>query len=192
MMQNIDTEAQRYGRNKETSVNSTYINSGVYKKKFDTISNSKKLSRVLYKIAKKMLVHRSGTKYEDMYWIDLDTLKIVAKEIDGITEHAIIYSNETKKTIKKYPNLITIHTHPDSFPPSINDLNSNFDHGYVLGIIICHNGKIFIYSAREQINENYYKMVVESYLKQGYNEDASQLMALFEIQKNFDILFREV
>ena len=165
MMQNIDTEAQRYGRNKETSVNSTYINSGVYKKKFDTISNSKKLSRVLYKIAKKMLVHRSGTKYEDMYWIDLDTLKIVAKEIDGITEHAIIYSNETKKTIKKYPNLITIHTHPDSFPPSINDLNSNFDHGYVLGIIICHNGKIFIYSAREQINENYYKMVVESYLK---------------------------
>ena len=191
-MQNIDTEAQRYGRNKETSVNSTYINSGVYKKKFDTISNSKKLSRVLYKIAKKMLVHRSGTKYEDMYWIDLDTLKIVAKEIDGITEHAIIYSNETKKTIKKYPNLITIHTHPDSFPPSINDLNSNFDHGYVLGIIICHNGKIFIYSAREQINENYYKMVVESYLKQGYNEDASQLMALFEIQKNFDILFREV
>ena len=192
MMQNIDTEAQRYGRNKETSVNSTYINSGVYKKKFDTISNSKKLSRALYKIAKKMLVHRSGTKYEDMYWIDLDTLKIVAKEIDGITEHAIIYSNETKKTIKKYPNLITIHTHPDSFPPSINDLNSNFDHGYVLGIIICHNGKIFIYSAREQINENYYKMVVESYLKQGYNEDASQLMALFEIQKNFDILFREV
>lgn len=192
MMQNIDTEAQRYGRNKETSVNSTYINSGVYKKKFDTISNSKKLSRVLYKIAKKMLVHRSGTKYEDMYWIDLDTLKIVAKEIDGITEHAIIYSNETKKTIKKYPNLITIHTHPDSFPPSINDLNSNFAHGYVLGIIICHNGKIFIYSAREQINENYYKMVVESYLKQGYNEDASQLMALFEIQKNFDILFREV
>ena len=191
MMQNIDTEAQRYGRNKETSVNSTYINSGVYKKKFDTISNSKKLSRALYKIAKKMLVHRSGTKYEDMYWIDLDTLKIVAKEIDGITEHAIIYSNETKKTIKKYPNLITIHTHPDSFPPSINDLNSNFDHGYVLGIIICHNGKIFIYSAREQINENYYKMVVESYLKQGYNEDASQLMALFEIQKNYDILFRE-
>ena len=66
MMQNIDTEAQRYGMNKETYLNSTYINSGVYKKKFDTISNSKKLSRVLYKIAKKMLVHRSGTKYEDM------------------------------------------------------------------------------------------------------------------------------
>ena len=27
-----------------------------------------------------MLLHRTGTKYEDMYWIDLDSLKVIAKE----------------------------------------------------------------------------------------------------------------
>ena len=192
MVSIIESEEQRYGRNKETLVNRTYINSGEYKRKFDTISNSTELSRILYKIAKKMLEHRAGTKFEDMYWIDLDTLEIVAKEIDGTIEKEIVYSSSTKRAIEKYTNLITIHTHPDSFPPSINDLNSNFNHGYALGIIICHDGRIFMYSANEEINEDYYKMVVENYLKHGYNEDESQMMALFEIQKNFDVDFKEV
>ena len=49
-----------------------------------------------------------------------------------------------------------------------------------------------MYSANEEINEDYYKMVVENYLKHGYNEDESQMMALFEIQKNFDVDFKEV
>lgn len=75
----IELEEQRKGRNKETTVNRTYISSGEYKRKFDAISNNKKLSRILYGIAKSMLLHCSGTKYEDMYWIDLDKLCVVAK-----------------------------------------------------------------------------------------------------------------
>ena len=74
-MSRIEKEKQRQGRNKETTVNHSYINSGKYKKKFDQISNSPRLSRLLYQIAKRALNHRSGTKYEDMYWIDLDTLE---------------------------------------------------------------------------------------------------------------------
>ena len=75
----IELEEQRKGRNKETTVDHTYIDSGEYKRKFDAISNNKKLSRILYGIAKSMLFHCSGTKYEDMYWIDLDKLCVVAK-----------------------------------------------------------------------------------------------------------------
>lgn len=76
----IELEEQRIGRNKETIVNNAYINSGEYKRKYDFISNNKELSRILYKLAKDMLEHRSGTEYEDMYWIDLNTLNIVAKK----------------------------------------------------------------------------------------------------------------
>ena len=103
-----------------------------------------------------------------------------------------VYSAATERTIKKYDNLLTIHTHPDSFPPSIDDLNSNFDHGYVVGIVVCHDGRVFMYSANERVNENYYKLVVEGYIKNGYNENEAQIMALSEIQKNFDINFKEV
>lgn len=185
-------ELQRIGRNKETIVDHSYIKSGEYKRKFDLISNNRRLSRILYKIAKNMLNHRSGTKYEDMYWIDLDTLDIVAKEVDATKEKGIVYSTATEKAIKKYTNLLTIHTHPDSFPPSIDDINSNFEHGYVVGIIICHDGRVYMYSANEKVSKTYYQLVVEGYLKSGYNEDEAQINALTEIQMNFDINFKEV
>lgn len=132
----MEIEEQREGRNKETIVNHLYINSGEYKRKFDSISNNKELSRIIYKISKNMLKHRSGTKYEDMYWIDLDTLNVVAKETTAVVEKRIVYSVATERKIKKYNNLLTLHTHPDSFPPSIDDLNSNFDHAYADGIVL--------------------------------------------------------
>lgn len=188
----VKLEKQRAGRNKVTIVNHRYINSGEFKRKFDAISDNMKLSRILHRVAKKMLNHRSGTKFEDMYWIDLDTLKIVAKEIHGTLERKIIYSDATIRVINQYSNLLTIHTHPDSFPPSINDLNSNFDHEYVIGIVVCHDGKVYLYSANERVNENYYKLVVEGYIKSGYNESEAQIKALAEIQENFEILVKEV
>lgn len=94
--------------------------------------------------------------------------------------------------IKKSENLLTIHTHPDSFPPSIDDINSNYDHNYEIGIVICHDGRVYMYSAEERINVNYYKLTVEDYLKNGYNEDTAQMEALKELQKKFSIYFKEV
>ena len=62
-----ELEEQRYGKNKQTAINHKYIESGSYQKKFDFISSNVELNRLLYKLAKRMLKHRSGTMYEDMY-----------------------------------------------------------------------------------------------------------------------------
>jgi hypothetical protein len=139
-----------------------------------------------------MLFHRTGTLLEDMYWIDLDSMRVVAKEVNSSIPKKIVYSDTTQKIINEYSNLLTVHTHPDSFPPSIDDLNSNFDHSYTVGIVICHDGRIYMYSANERINEDYYKLVVERFIKSGYNEDEAQVAALLKIQQNFDIDFKEV
>ena len=187
-----ELEQQRKGRNKNTIIDYNYISSNRYRKKFDYISNDKKLNKLLYKIAKKMLLHRSGTEYEDMYWIDLINGKIVCKITDSKYKKKILYTAAIKKTIKKSENLLTIHTHPDSFPPSIDDINSNYDHNYEIGIVICHDGRVYMYSAEERINVNYYKLTVEDYLKNGYNEDTAQIEALKELQKKFSIYFKEV
>lgn len=187
-----ELEQQRKGRNKNTIIDYNYISSNRYRKKFDYISNDKKLNKLLYKIAKKMLLHRSGTEYEDMYWIDLINGKIVCKITDSKYKKKILYTAAIKKTIKKSENLLTIHTHPDSFPPSIDDINSNYDHNYEIGIVICHDGRVYMYSAEERINVNYYKLTVEDYLKNGYNEDTAQIEALKEMQKKFSIYFKEV
>ena len=187
-----ELEQQRKGRNKNTIIDYNYISSNRYRKKFDYISNDKKLNKLLYKIAKKMLLHRSGTEYEDMYWIDLINGKIVCKITDSKYKKKILYTTTIKKMIKKSENLLTIHTHPDSFPPSIDDINSNYDHNYEIGIVICHDGRVYMYSAEERINVNYYKLTVEDYLKNGYNEDTAQIEALKEMQKKFSIYFQEV
>jgi hypothetical protein len=187
-----EIEKQRLGRNKDTQINHNYVECGEYRKKFDLITENTELSRLLYHIAKDMLLHRTGTKFEDMYWIDLDSVSIVAKEVNSVIPKKIEYSDATKKTISEYNNLLTIHTHPDSFPPSIDDFNSNYDHSYVIGLVICHDGRVYMYSANERINEDYYKLVVEGYIKNGYNEDEAQISALLEIQRNFDIDFKEV
>lgn len=187
-----ELEQQRKGRNKNTIIDYNYISSNRYRKKFDYISNDKKLNKLLYKIAKKMLLHRSGTEYEDMYWIDLINGKIVCKITDSKYKKKILYTTTIKKMIKKSENLLTIHTHPDSFPPSIDDINSNYDHNYEIGIVICHDGRVYMYSAEERINVNYYKLTVEDYLKNGYNEDTAQIEALKEMQKKLSIYFKEV
>lgn len=85
-------EYQRYGRNKNTVVNKTYINSGEYRRKFDKITHNDDINRILYSKAKEMLFHRSGTLYEDMYWIDGNTGEIVAKALDEKVTEEVNYT----------------------------------------------------------------------------------------------------
>lgn len=186
------SEMQRLGRNKQTLINRTFIESGEYRKKFDRISDSSELNKCIYRLAKKILNHRSGSLFEDMYWIDPDTVSIVTREIDDIKESNIIYSKRTKKVIGTYGNLITIHSHPHSYPPSISDFNSNFLNNYGMGIICCHDGKIFLYNANQKINYFAYQSTIAKYRKRGYDEYDSQILTLEEMKKRFDISFKEV
>lgn len=187
-----EDEGQRYGRNKDTVINHTYINSGSYRRKFDFISDSSELNCLIFQLSKKMLEHRSGTKFEDMYWIDAAYRTVIAEETESCSEEQIVYSNSIRSKISKYDNLITLHSHPNSYPPSINGLNSNFINHYGLGIVVCHDGKIFKYASNQEIWEDYYKMVVEKYLKKGYNEYEAQIETLMELVTKFDIMVKDV
>ncbi len=124
-------EEQRYGRDKSTLVNHSYINSAEYRKKFDNISEDRKLNRLLYGIAKKMLCHRSGTKLEDMYWIELSSLEVICKVIDSVEESRISYPFYVENLIRKFDDLITIHSHLAGNPPSVADFNSAYRNNYV-------------------------------------------------------------
>lgn len=192
-----EIEEQRPGRDKQTTINHTYINGGEYRKKYDNISDSPQLNRLLYQLGKKMLEHRSGTRFEDMYWIDLDTYDIVAQELNSNIVEEIEYSDRTKDIINKYKNdpekrLLTIHSHPNSWPPSHADFLSNYQNDYNIGLIVCHDGKIFMYSAKQEISEALYNLVVAKYLNQGYNDYKALVYALKEISEGYDIIFKEV
>ena len=196
-MRRNEIEYQRAGRNKKTQINNAYINSGEYRKKFDMLSDSKQLNRLVYQLAKKMLEHRAGTDYEDMYWIDIDTLAVVAEEVMSTVSKKIIYSDKTLKVVEEYKRdsqkrLLTLHTHPSSFPPSIPDFNANFFNEYNVGLVICHDGKVFLYAAEEEISESYYNLLVAKTLNEGYNDYEARCISLREMQKTFQIIFKEV
>lgn len=188
----MSLEYQRYGRNKQTLINHTYIDSGEYRHKFDYITDNDDVNRVIYSKAKEMLKHRSGTEFEDMYWIDGTSGKIVAYAMDEKIEKTVKYTEKIKKAIEGRSNLITIHTHPGSMPPSIADFNSAFRHGYEISLVVCHDGKVFRYKSNEEINQIIYKMYIDAFKSQGYDEYKAQIKALEKIAENHDISFEEV
>ena len=188
----MSLEYQRYGRNKETTINHTYINSGEYKRKFDKITDNVEVNRTLYLKAKEMLQHRSGTMLEDMYWIDRETGKVIASALNEQLEEKIIYSNVLKKMLKGKTNLIAMHTHPQSMPPSIADFNSSFKNCYKECLIICHDGTIYKYVSKQEVPKSLYERYIGNYLKEGCTEKEAQFRTLEELKKNFKIDFWEV
>lgn len=101
-------EFQRYGRNKNTLVNKTYLESGEYRRKFDQISDNIAVNRSLYLKSKEALQHRSGTAYEDMFWIDEKTGTVILEMTDSHVERAILYTDRIQKIVKSNNNIITI------------------------------------------------------------------------------------
>lgn len=187
-----DGEYQRYGRNKETTINHAYINSGEYRRKFDKITDNAELNRALYSKAKEMLNHRSGTMFEDMYWIDEVSGDEVASALNGKLEERIIYTKAIRKAISGQKNLIAFHTHPRSMPPSANDFNSMFEHGYKTAFVVCHDGKIIQYISNQRISEELYSMYVDQFRSNGFSEYEAQWKALEKLKAGYDIDFWEI
>lgn len=188
----VSLEYQRYGRNKETVINHTYIDSGEYRNKFDSITDNISVNRILYAKVKEMLNHRNGTKYEDMYWIDGTTGKVVASALDEQQESAVRYTDAIKKAISGKENLIAFHTHPNSMPPSAADFNSMLTHGYAMAFVLCHDGTIIQYVSNEEISEGLYLRYVQRFIADGCGEYEAQWKALEKLKENHDIDFWEV
>lgn len=189
---NVALENQRYGRNKETLVNKSYIESGEYKRKFDKATENIEVNKTLYDCAKTALKHKSGTVYEDMYWIDSKSGDVVLSITDSTDERAIVYTDKIRNTIKNKKDIVTIHTHPSSMPPSIDDFNSCYKNGYQMGIVACHNGKVFLYSSEQEISKSLYNLYVGEFLDEGMDEFDAQFKALNKLSKNYLIKFAEV
>ncbi|MGN0609677.1 MAG: hypothetical protein ACI4J6_10755 [Oscillospiraceae bacterium] len=190
--ENVALEYQRYGRNKDTLVNKTYIDGGEYRRKYDNLTDNPTVNKAIYDKAKEGLKHRSGTEFEDMYWFDSNTGEIIAQEINSTDKRAIVYSDKTRSAVEKCSNLIALHTHPSSMPPSVADFNSCFRNKYKIGYVACHNGKIFAYTSNQEISESLFELYILEYSSEGLSEYDAQLKALNKIKENHAIDFWEV
>lgn len=198
-------EVERYGRNKKTSVDRTSLKDGSYSSKFKNITSDPQLNRLIAECAREILAHRSGTEYEDMYWISVSEKRVVCKSSDAeknsdyedleLRKRKVWYTDNVIRIIDKYKgDLITIHNHPGSLPPSAEDFTCNYIYGYVLGLTIGHNGNDFKYSSDTEISAYRYRVTIADIDRTLFDNEIDRRKEAIKklISKGFPITCEEV
>lgn len=127
-----------------------YINSNEFAKKFNNITENKAVNETLLQCARNAIAHRNGTLYEDMYLVNGNTGEILGKQTESECKQGIVYNDSIKTALAKGKNenipLIAFHSHPEGYPPSVEDFNEAYENNYLLGVVAGHNGQVYLYT----------------------------------------------
>lgn len=169
-------ESKRKYKYKDTVINTSEISSAGYRRKFTNITGENKISRVLWENALDMLDHRSGTKYEDLAFVDSKTGDAkINKNYDK--ENTASPSTSMKKMLRDAEphSIIAIHNHPGSSAPSYPDIRACKDRKYKYGLVACHDGTIYRYSVDERkFNMPIAVSALDLLLKDGYTKEVKK------------------
>ena len=140
---------------KQNKINSDYIESEEYAQRFQGITGNTKTDATLADSAQKILSHRSGTNFEDLYLIDADTGDVIHSLTTSNVRNGIKYDAKTETAIanatKSGKRIIAMHNHPNNYPPSFDDGVSAKSRGYVQGVVVGHDGSIYTYTPTDEI-----------------------------------------
>ncbi len=127
-----------------------YINSDAFAQKFNMATDNAAVNKTLLECSRASIVHRNGTYYEDMYIIDGNSGIVLASQLNAAKPHGINHTEEMDNAICKAHDqnipIIALHTHPEGFPPSVDDFNSAFKFKYKLAVVAGHNGQVYVYN----------------------------------------------
>lgn len=166
-------ESKKKYKYADTVVKKSLLTSSEYRKKFNQVSGNLKVNRRAWNISKDMLNHRSGTRFEDLAFINVvNGQYAVNKDYD--VESKAKMNKPMKQLLEESESgtVIAIHNHPGSSVPSIPDIRVCIQRGYKKGIIACHDGKVYIYSVdSKKYNEPIAMSALDRLEKKGYTEE---------------------
>lgn len=132
----------------------------------------------MWNIAKDILNHRSGTRFEDLAFINTVNGQYAVNK-----DYHVEYKAKMNKPMKKLlaeseeRTIIAIHNHPGSSVPSIPDIRVCIQRGYGKGVVICHDGKIYIYSVDvEKYNEPIAASALDWLEIEGYTKEVKKTL----------------
>lgn len=179
-----------------SKVDLKYINSKQYKAKFKTITDNQDVNESIYQRAKAMLIHRNGTRLEDMYLLDKSKGEIVGSQTSSSSDYEVEYNKSLLNAVSKSQpySLISIHNHPTNIPPSGADFASAGFRRYKMGVIACHNGDIYTYEVgNKPFSGRLFDDTVEKYMKMGYtNGVEANIKALEQFEIDYGIKWRKL
>ena len=133
-------------RNGNNKVSLSYIDTEIYRRKFNQITSNTSVNDALRKYSKAMLTHRNGTDGEDLYIISSKTGKRLFSKTIGSNELGVELSKDEIQNIKRFAKdegVIALHNHPTNLLPTGSDFVSAGARGYDFGLIATHDGRVF-------------------------------------------------
>ena len=187
-------EKEKITKSRKFAVDGKMLDGRAYADKISRMADDAETRREFLSKAKAMLRHRSGQNGEDLYLYNSVTKKWV-KSTTGKFAGTPDYTQEIRDAIANAEKgeLIAFHNHPDSLPPSPNDLNAALRNGYKRGYALCHNGRIFSYTApSELLDPTIFDLRVAKYKEEGYNTADAQYKAMKKLAEQYGFEFEEV
>ena len=187
-------QIKRIGTN---DVDLEYIKSDDFRNKFNRITDNSAVNNALRQYAEAMLTHRKGTDGEDLYIIDANTGKLLLRKTTGTDNLGVTITKAEVESLRRnyYGKTIGIHNHPTNLPPTGSDYGAAGYRGYKTGLVVAHNGKVYIYKSGDKpfLPELFDKRV-DKYCQKEYNmslEEAHKKV-LAEFEKEYGITWTEI
>ena len=158
---------------RDTEISRSKIESADYGRRMSAIDDSRDVTNIMTREAKRILNHRSGTEYEDLIFIDTRTGKYITRT-DYNRKRGVLPSNRMMKMLQDAPEytVATLHNHPGSTAPSPADIHVIYKRKNKYGVVVCHDGTIYKYSIDpERYNEPGYWSAFAYLDEKGYNNN---------------------
>ena len=166
-------ESKKKYKYADTVVKKLLLTSSEYRKKFNQVSGNSKVNRRAWNISKDMLSHRSGTKFEDLAFINVINGKYAVNK-DYNVESKAKMNKPMKQLLEESESgtIIAIHNHPGSSAPSLADLMTCVKRGYNFGLVACHDGKVYKYWVdKNKFNSVNAGFALDRMETQGYDKE---------------------
>lgn len=190
----LEQEIPRTANLAPLCVDEKMISSNAYKKLlYYGVDETPKVRRRVRDSILKIMNHRNGTDYEDLYFINATTGKVLAST-KGKTEGQCGPTELMKKMLSESEEntIIGIHNHPRNSAPSVPDILAAVERGYKYGIVVCHDGTVYKYKIIGQINRAFAESFLAFFQRReyiGYDAEKIKQMAQdagFEMEVIFD------
>ena len=126
-----------------------YVRSNEYRMKFHGITGSAVVDDRIAEQCRDILESRTGTYKETLVILDADKGSLLTKITDSPGDNQIVYDDKVLEAIQSARNrghrLLSIHNHPEGYPPTADDCVSAYHRGYSFGVVCGHNGAVYTY-----------------------------------------------
>lgn len=145
LQNNLENEQSISRIERETQINRNLIYSDKFIVAIQSLGENKECTRTMTEQLRKILEHRNGTLFEDLYFFDSNNNEYKSQTNYKGDTQKVEPTSKMWKMLENNPYIIAVHNHPKSSLPSLDDFHACQDRNYKYGLVVCHNGTIYQY-----------------------------------------------